>query len=143
MDTLQAPAQTLCPHCGNSSKTSDFCSNCSRPIAKRQVPGPAVSRPAGGLPGEEMANLLTVLAVIIVVTGLLFAMYVWAEYGTISSGGFFGQEVSVSNPYAKIAAFAIAANSVIWAALLGGVSRTIRNTIELSGQIAQLRARQG
>jgi hypothetical protein len=103
---------------------------------------PIARRGAIGLPGEELANVLTVLAVIILATGLFFAMYVWTEYGTISTGEVVSQEDSVTNPYATIAAFAIAANSVIWSALLAGVSRAIRNTIELSSQIAQIRAKQ-
>jgi hypothetical protein len=136
MDTIQATA-TLCPNCGNQSKTTDYCSNCSRPIGSRQAPSSVASRPVAMLPGEDLANLLVVLAFGILICGLFFAMYVWAEYGTISSGGLFGQSYSVSNPYAKIAAFVIAANSVIWSALLGGVSRAILNTIELSRLIGQ------
>jgi hypothetical protein len=138
MDTLQTPAQTLCPHCGNQSRTSDFCSNCSRQLSIRQVPTSLAPRPTTALPGEELAGMLMTLAVCILVGGFLFSIYVWAEYGTISNGNLFGQSFSVSNPYAKVAAFAIMASSVIWSALLGGVSRAIRNTIELSHQIGRL-----
>jgi hypothetical protein len=99
----------------------------------------SVRLPDAALPGEELASLLSMLAGIILVMGLLFAAFVWGHYGTVSSGGFFGGEVSVSNPFAKVGAFAIAANSVIWSALLAGVSRAVRNTIELAGQIAELR----
>ncbi|MDB4948449.1 MAG: hypothetical protein JWM27_1098 [Gemmatimonadetes bacterium] len=141
MDPLQSPAQLICPHCGNASKTSDYCSNCSGRIAPRTAAGP-VARPAPALPGEEQAAILGLLAMVILAGGLLSALYVWATYGTIASGGIFGQEVSVSNPYAKIAAAAIASNSVIWAALLSGVSRSIQNTIELSRQISRLATKQ-
>jgi hypothetical protein len=142
LDTLQSPTHALCSHCGNPSRTTDFCSNCSRPITGRQVPASIAPRPTTTLAGDDLANGLTILAGTILAGGLFFALYVWAEYGTITSGGLFGGEVSVSNPYAKVAAFAIAANSVIWAALLAGVSRSIRNTIELAGQISQLRSKQ-
>lgn len=144
MDTAQAPSKPLCSHCGNYSSTSDYCSNCSRPIkAQHGVAATAPRSPAPtNLPGEELAGVLTILGMVILVTGSFFGLYVWGEYGTISSGGFFGQEVSVSNPYARIVAFAIIANSVIWCALLCGVGRAIRNTVVLSTQIAQLRAKQ-
>jgi hypothetical protein len=102
------------------------------------------SRPPAplSLPGEGLATLLTILALTILVVGLLSAMYVLREYGTISTrAGLFGETVPVANPYAKIVAFGVAANSVTWSALLGGVSRAIRNTIELSRQLNQLGAK--
>src|SRR5215218_7033732 len=111
METAQVPT-TLCPHCGNRSKTTDYCSNCSRQISARQPSSLVSPRLAGTLPGEELANLLVMLAYGILGTGLLFSIYVWAKYGTIASASLFGQSYSVSNPYAKIAAFIIAANSV-------------------------------
>lgn len=142
MDTMQAAAQMLCPTCGNYSKTSDFCSNCSQPIAPRKIPVPGIAASTSALGDTELAGILTMLAITVLGGGLLVAMYVWVKYGTIASVGFFGQEASISNPIAKIGAFGIAANSVIWSALLEGVSRSLRNTVELRRKIGQLRARE-
>lgn len=133
MDTIQAPAGTNCPHCGKISRTSDYCSSCSRPLAARTMT-PAYG--SGALPGSDLAALLNTLAAVILVIGLLTACYCWAEYGTISSGGFFGAAVTVSNPIAKLAAFGIGANSLVWSVLLAGVARAINNTIQLAETIA-------
>lgn len=138
------PVQPICPSCGTRSRTSDFCSNCSLPLVARQTRTAVTSPPPAplSLPGEALASLLTILALAILVVGLLSATYVWSNYGTIStSAGLFSETASVENPFAKLAAFGIAANSVTWSALLGGVSRAIRNTIELSRQLNQLGAK--